>query len=95
LDAAKAMRAKPLAGVLRESSQNLPKPATRNNTVLIRPFAENLMTQFAWKVRLHGIAIALLLVLSGAAGAQSERSKPNADEIIWQDPGNIRSLNLF
>src|SRR3954467_5243973 len=75
---------------------DLPIPATRNNTVLIRPSAETVMTQCALKVRLRSTVMALLLVVAAAAGAQtSQEAKSTADPVIWQDPGNIQSLNLF
>ena len=40
--------------------------------------------------------IVLVLALAAAASAQtSQQAKPGADAVIWQDPGDIRSLNLF
>ena len=54
------------------------------------------MTQCPLKVRLLSTVIAFLLGLSAAAGAQtSQGPKAGTDAVIWQNPGNIRSLNLF
>jgi hypothetical protein len=45
---------------------------------------------------MRGAVIALLLVVAAAAAAQtSQQANPSADGVIWQDPGDIRSLNLF
>jgi hypothetical protein len=54
------------------------------------------MTQYACGVRLRGAVIALVLAAAVVAGAQTSQSaRPGADGVIWQDPGDIRSLNLF
>jgi hypothetical protein len=41
--------------------------------------------------------IAVLLALAGVAGGQIRRpsTRPDAQSIIWRDPGDVRSLNLF
>jgi hypothetical protein len=54
------------------------------------------MNQNAGLLRLRGVMIVLVLALAAAASAQTnQQAKPGADAVIWQDPGDIRSLNLF
>lgn len=53
------------------------------------------MTQPLHGQRLQRAALAILLAVSAISGAQTSQAKTGAEGIIWQDPGDIRSLNLF
>jgi hypothetical protein len=54
------------------------------------------MNQYGGLLRLRGVVTVLVLVATAAASAQtSQAAKPGTDTVIWQDPGDIPSLNLF
>ena len=45
---------------------------------------------------MRGAIIALALLVAGAAGAQTnQQAKTSAHGLIWEDPGEVHSLNLF
>jgi hypothetical protein len=54
------------------------------------------MNQYVRTLRSRGAIIALALFVGAAAGAQTDQhAKTSADGVIWQDPGDERSLDLF
>jgi len=53
------------------------------------------MNQFARVSRLLSAVIALLLAVAAAGAQTSQQAELSADSVIWRDPGDVRSLNLF
>ena len=53
-----------------------------------------MMNQYA-RVRPLCSAVVVLLLGVAAGGETRQQVKPTADGVIWQDPGDIESLNLF
>src|SRR3954453_801997 len=98
LDAAKGIRALIVncrrALFIRQSHENVLGTATREIPALITDFCIRMIRT----PRLPMFRIILvLLALNGPAVAQAGHSsgQPSAESVIWRDPGDIRSLNLF
>jgi hypothetical protein len=53
------------------------------------------MNQYARVLRLLSAVIVLLLGAAAASAQTGQQAEPSADSVIWRDPGDVRSLNLF